>query len=80
MNEIRERYTKVEEDYIRSRKSSKEKITDYLSEKAAVIQSEYLTQLKKLRTDLSYRHPVSSPDMISSTIAAKLISTSPVAY
>ena len=62
MGAIGEQYTKFEQDYVRSRKSSKEKITDYLAQKAAVIQSEYLTQLKKLRTDLSYKHPVSRLD------------------
>lgn len=41
-----------------SREADKERISDFIAEEAGVIQAEYLKQLKVLRADLSYKHPV----------------------
>ena len=56
---LREDYSKLERDYITSRQKSKEKITDYMSNEAGVKFAELQNQLKKLRADISLKHPVS---------------------
>ena len=56
---MREEYNKIERDYITSRQKSKQKITDYMSNEAGVKFTELQNQLKKLRADISLKHPVS---------------------
>ena len=56
---MREEYSKLERDYISSRQKSKQKITDYMSNEAEVKFTELQNQLKKLRADISVKHPVS---------------------
>ena len=56
---LREEYSKLERDYVTSRQKSKQKITDYVSDKAGVKFTELQNQLKKLRSDISLKHPVS---------------------
>ena len=56
---MREEYSKLERDYITSRQKSKQKITDYMSNEAGVKFTELQNQLKKLRADISLKHPVS---------------------
>ena len=55
---MREEYNKIERDYITSRQKSKQKITDYMSNEAGVKFTELQNQLKKLRADISLKHPV----------------------
>ena len=56
---LREEYSKLERDYVTSRQKSKQKITDYVSDEAGVKFTELQNQLKKLRADISLKHPVS---------------------
>ena len=56
---LREEYSKLERDYVTSRQKSKQKITDYVSDKAGVKVTELQNQLKKLRSEISLKHPVS---------------------
>ena len=56
---LREEYSKLERDYVTSRQKSKQKITDYVSDEAGVKLTELQNQLKKLRADISLKHPVS---------------------
>ena len=56
---LREEYSKLERDYVTSRQKSKQKIIDYVSDEAGVKFTELQNQLKKLRADISLKHPVS---------------------
>ena len=59
MEALREEHSKLERDYVTSRQKSKQKITDYVSDEAGVKFTELQNQLKKLRADISLKHPVS---------------------
>ena len=56
--ELNRRYDRLEALYVENREVNKEKITDYIAEGTGRIQAQHLQQLKRLRADLTYRHPV----------------------
>ena len=63
--ELNRRYDRLEALYVEDREVNKEKITDYIAEGAGRIQAQHLQQLKRLRADLTYRHPVSFSYILS---------------
>lgn len=56
---IRVKYAGIEKRYIKCRQSAKEKITGY-TEDAASRMDAFLDELKRLKDNLSERHPVNS--------------------
>ena len=55
---IREKYAKLEQEYVISRATTKEKLTEFIEGEAGVQLSEFNDQLKNIRECVSKKHPV----------------------
>ena len=55
---IKEKYEKLEQEYVISRATTKEKLTECIEGEAGVQLSEFNNQLKNIRECVSKKHPV----------------------